>query len=191
MDPNPTVDLILHAAGELLDDVGLEGLNTTDIARRAGVSTATLYRHFPDKHHIVRDLVVKLRREVSSDSLDIINRLGTDPDWRTLVRAIVVGSFEKRMTTPGGRTSRQVFHLSPGLREWHMEFDHTIARQLAAAIRKRKPRISPSSADTIALTAVTVVVALLDVACIDPKLARKLVDEAVTVCQHYLAAYLD
>lgn len=33
---------ILQAAGELLDEVGAEGLNTTAIARRAGVSTATL-----------------------------------------------------------------------------------------------------------------------------------------------------
>ena len=48
-----TLARILQAAGEVLQESGYEGLNTTAVAQRAGVSTATMYRHFPDKHAVL------------------------------------------------------------------------------------------------------------------------------------------
>ncbi len=52
-----TVAAILEAALQVLVTTGAEGLTTTRVAERAGVSVGTLYQYFPDK----RALVVALR----------------------------------------------------------------------------------------------------------------------------------
>ncbi|WP_191621679.1 TetR/AcrR family transcriptional regulator [Microbacterium caowuchunii] len=45
--------LLLDAACELIAQVGTDDISARDIADRAGVSTATLYRHFPSKQALV------------------------------------------------------------------------------------------------------------------------------------------
>jgi AcrR family transcriptional regulator len=50
---------ILDAAYELLLAVGMRRLNMADIARSAGVSRATLYRHWPNANSVVGALVTR------------------------------------------------------------------------------------------------------------------------------------
>jgi AcrR family transcriptional regulator len=50
------VERMLDAAATLLDEVGPEGLTTSGIAARAGVSVGSLYQFFPDKHAVVEAL---------------------------------------------------------------------------------------------------------------------------------------
>jgi len=58
-------------------------------------------------------------------------------------------------------------------------------------MRKRVPGLSADCAQHLALTTLTSAVALLDLACQDGRRARRLVDEAVTLAQRYLAPHLD
>ena len=46
-------DAILTAAGELFEEVGFDQLTVQDIAQRAGVGLATLYRRWPSKHALL------------------------------------------------------------------------------------------------------------------------------------------
>jgi len=48
-------DAILAAAGELFDEVGYDQLTVQDIARRAGVGLATLYRRWPTKQALLAE----------------------------------------------------------------------------------------------------------------------------------------
>ena|SRR5690606_10403075 len=48
------VSLILSVAAEVISEVGVEGAKTSEIARRAGISLASLYRYFPNKSAIVK-----------------------------------------------------------------------------------------------------------------------------------------
>lgn len=45
---------ILRRGCELMADRGLEAVNTNSIARAAGVGVGTFYRHFEDKHALLR-----------------------------------------------------------------------------------------------------------------------------------------
>src|SRR5512142_3130691 len=40
---------LMHAASELILQVGFETMTTAAVARRAGVSEGAIYRHFPSK----------------------------------------------------------------------------------------------------------------------------------------------
>ncbi len=53
-------DLIIKAALELLAEKGYHGLTMTDVAARAGVSKATLYRRWTAKADVVADAVATL-----------------------------------------------------------------------------------------------------------------------------------
>lgn len=55
--PSPPRQRILAAAAELLTEHGLAGLSMDELADRAGVSRATLYRLFPGKPALFRDLI--------------------------------------------------------------------------------------------------------------------------------------
>lgn len=46
-------DALVHAAVELLEDQGVASLSLREIARRAGVSHAAPYHHFPDKEALL------------------------------------------------------------------------------------------------------------------------------------------
>ncbi len=64
------VNLILSVAAEVISEVGVEGAKTSEIARRAGISLASLYRYFPNKSAIVKAIaeqhIEKLDKQMKS-----------------------------------------------------------------------------------------------------------------------------
>lgn len=67
------LDQILEGAGEVFLSEGFGGASVDEIARRAGISKATLYRYFPDKSAIFNAYV---RRELARQAalLDAMDR---------------------------------------------------------------------------------------------------------------------
>lgn len=52
-----TAARLLQAAEEILERKGLEGASIPDIAKRAGVSPASIYRRFTDKDGLLREMI--------------------------------------------------------------------------------------------------------------------------------------
>ncbi|MGP3999430.1 TetR/AcrR family transcriptional regulator [Streptomyces sp. 8N706] len=57
-------DAILDAARECIEAFGVRRTTLTDVARRAGVSRPTVYRHWPDISSLVGDLLTRELRAV-------------------------------------------------------------------------------------------------------------------------------
>lgn len=93
-----TREAIVAAATELFDQVGYEHARTSEIARRAEVGEATLFRHFPNK----ADLAVEQARRAASI---MITALGERPASETPYEAILAAA------TP--RTVARVFEGRP------------------------------------------------------------------------------
>ncbi|MCA3178568.1 MAG: TetR family transcriptional regulator [Burkholderiales bacterium] len=182
---------ILQAAGELLDEVGAEGLNTTAVARRAGVSTATLYRHFPDKRAVLHAVVQSVHTERALAVGRYYERFVTEADWRAPLSDLLMDMYRMRVGRPGGRSTRRALQTSPELWQWDQQQNEELARAFAAAMRRRRPALSRARAQRIALVIVTATVALLDLACLDERRARSLLEEAISMRTAYLAPYLD
>ncbi|ROO85627.1 TetR family transcriptional regulator [Actinocorallia herbida] len=53
------VERILDACAELLDEVGSEGLTVTEVARRAGVPSGTVYQFFDGRLGLLRQLALR------------------------------------------------------------------------------------------------------------------------------------
>lgn len=76
---------ILDAAYALLLDVGMRRMSMADIARRAGISRATLYRRWPNVQAVVAALTT---REFAAVDARVLGASGTDTRTR-LVDAVV------------------------------------------------------------------------------------------------------
>jgi AcrR family transcriptional regulator len=74
---------ILRAAADLLAEVGMTVALET-IARRAGVGIATLYRHFPDRSVLLRQVAVDMLRQSAATAT---TALAEEPDaFSALIR---------------------------------------------------------------------------------------------------------
>lgn len=188
--PDP-IRTILDAAGELLDAQGMEGLNTTAVASRAGISTATLYRHFPDKHAVLQALVHALHEERAAATIDVYRRVATDADWRVPLREATRALYRMRLARPGGRSSRRALQTSAELWRWDVAQNEEVAAALARAMRRRNPALTRAVATRVALVTVTASIALLDLACLDDRRGPAIVEEGIAMREAYLAPYLD
>jgi AcrR family transcriptional regulator len=61
-----TLALLLGAAESLLDERGLEGTTVPAIAERAGVSVGVVYRRFPDKDALLREVYKRYFDELAN-----------------------------------------------------------------------------------------------------------------------------
>lgn len=108
-----TVDAIIEAATQILQNDGEERLNTNRIAERAGVSIGSLYQYFADKEAIIEAIA---RRERNKIIATIVKSLSDadPPDHASAVREIVrtlIGAFARR------RRARRII-VSMMLRRW-------------------------------------------------------------------------
>jgi AcrR family transcriptional regulator len=182
---------IVEAAGAVLDEAGWEGLNTTAVASRAGISTATVYRHFPDKYAILQALVINLQTERAEVLAPYMTALATAPDWREPLADAIDQMWRLRTNRPGGRSSRRALQMSPELWAWDQRQDEDLAGLLGSALRRRQPALNKRRAEEVALATIRAITAVLDLACTSPQRSKRLVREAFEVAQAYLAVHLD
>lgn len=86
-DAARNVERIVLAAREVFAEQAAEA-QLSDIARRAGVGEATLYRHFANKEDLIRAVA---RRRFDDDVHPVIKRAISDPDpWQAMVTMLEV-----------------------------------------------------------------------------------------------------
>ncbi|WP_198652810.1 TetR/AcrR family transcriptional regulator [Actinocorallia populi] len=94
------VERILDACAELLDEVGSDGLTITEVARRAGVPTGTVYQFFEGRLGLLRQLALR--------HLDILigrlrARAAEEPGltWPRAGRIVIEETVQMRRLIPG------------------------------------------------------------------------------------------
>ncbi|WP_196804494.1 TetR/AcrR family transcriptional regulator [Cellulomonas sp. URHD0024] len=94
-DARDNRDRTLEAARELFADLGL-AVTMRDIARKAGVGPATVYRRFPTKQHLVVEVFTDEMRVCRA----IVDDACADPDpwrgFRTVVEELTALNVENR-----------------------------------------------------------------------------------------------
>jgi len=81
----------IFTAIEIIDELGLQGLSTREIARRQDISEGTLFRHFKTKSEIVLAMLDYLLQR-DADIIDSSSYLGLKP------KAAIVHSIDAYMT---------------------------------------------------------------------------------------------
>ncbi len=109
-----TIDRILEASAELLEERGFDKLNTNLICKRAGLTPPALYRYFPNKYAILKALGERLMR-VQNDALyDTLDGVGTLPTARNIADQLR-GQYDVTMAQKGGPWIMRALHATPQL----------------------------------------------------------------------------
>ena len=152
-----TREAIATAAAELFDQVGYEHARTSEIARRAEVGEATLFRHFPNK----ADLAVERARRAASI---MITALGERPASETPYEAILAAATPKtvarvfegrpervvRLLRNDEVASRAFFTMLQASDEVALDF----ARRLQTTPDQRQVRVLANAAVGLVITTV-------------------------------------
>jgi len=181
---------ILDATARLLDEVGLEPVNTNAIARAAGVNIATLYQYFPNKRAILLALFQRQADRRVSVAQALLAGIGRSADWPARIDAFVDGMARLRAELPGTAALMQAMRVDPELREYNLRTSDAASAALAEELIAAG-RLAREDARIVARCMLEVNAALIDVwqQAFDGRNGR-LLGELKQLHSRYLAPYL-
>ena len=128
---------ILDAAYELFSRRGIQAVGVNEVTERAGVATATLYRHFPSKDKLVLAFLDLREQRWTRDIIEAgAMRRGSNPEERLLAIFDVLDEWFHRDDFEAGSFIKVLLELGPknpagGASVRHLEQLRVIARHLA------------------------------------------------------------
>jgi len=132
-----TVDLILDAAAELLDEVGVDAFNTNVLAERADVAVRSVYRYFPNKFGVLVALYERRDRVWGPYFDDVLQDLA-DPGQSALdVWDACLDDYIAYLEQEAGWAIRRAIQALPQLREIDRRQNNLRAQGIAGALRAR------------------------------------------------------
>lgn len=137
---NKTVEKILEAASQLLMEVGFEKLSTNVICTRAGVTPPALYRYFPNKYAVLKELGERLM-ELQNNALgEWIQRDINEENLESRMLELLEITIEVTRKDPANAWIMRSLYASPLLGEVRLN-SH---RQVSLALSDRFLQIWPT-----------------------------------------------
>lgn len=141
-----TFEMILKVAGDLLGEVGIERLSTNMICERAGLTPPALYRYFPNKYAILREMGERLMkaedrvvfRGIAGGQLALDGTLEHVVDERAGLLTKVRRAARR---VPGGEWILRVMRAVPVLQEVRITSMQTVSEELQAHLRAAYPAV--------------------------------------------------
>src|ERR1700694_1373623 len=132
---------ILNGSYELFSKRGIRGVGVNEGIERAGVATATLYRHFPSKDELVLAFLKLREQRWTKDFVEAgaISR-GAGPEERLLAIFDVFDEWFHRDDFEACSFINVLLEMGPahpagGASIWHLEQIRSIVRRLAEEAR--------------------------------------------------------
>ncbi|TMK97759.1 MAG: TetR/AcrR family transcriptional regulator [Actinobacteria bacterium] len=128
---------ILDASYELFSQRGIRAVGVNEVIERAGVATATLYRHFASKDELVLAFLHLREQRWTKDFVEAgAMRRGSNPEERLLAIFDVLDEWFHRDDFEAGSFMKVLLELGPehpagGASVWHLEQIRSIVRRLA------------------------------------------------------------
>jgi AcrR family transcriptional regulator len=99
-DIRATRRAILDATEAIIQDLGIKGATTREIARRAGCAEGSIYRYFPDKHALFHEIVRSRYPQFQSLLETLPERAGTGTVRRNMEMVAVAALSFYRVIMP-------------------------------------------------------------------------------------------
>lgn len=107
---------ILKTALKMIESEGLSGLRMSDLARRSGVATGTLYIYHPSKEAIVQSLYSFVFGQIS---LDVMRDLDLESDIKSSLRQVSLNYLREFVAYPEYWVFVEQYMRSPYAQEEH------------------------------------------------------------------------
>jgi AcrR family transcriptional regulator len=181
-----TFELILSTAAELLAEVGIERLSTNLICQRAGLTPPALYRYFPNKYAVLKELGSRLMAHINEAILAWLRSdqpLGPLDLHEASARSLIQITETVNAITqeyPAAGWIMRALRAVPALTEVRLAAQRRIAEAVFEALRDRYPL--PSDAELRVATRLATEVLLYlatELVIDDPLLDREAVNAQV------------
>jgi len=187
-----TMDLILEAAAELVDEAGVIAFSTDLVARRAGVRIRTIYRYFPNKVGLLRALQLRLNAESVDRLARFLLLADRERDWREVVGAWVDDLVVWSRTRPGARLLMGWAYAVPELLEEEDRLNEEWAKDMMRALRARGVVASSNQLYAVCRSSIDILVSVSILATAETDAhANDIIEEMRRALISYLANYLD
>lgn len=129
-----TYDMILEVTGKLLEEVGVERLSTNLVCERAGLTPPALYRYFPNKYALLKELGEQLMKRqddaVFAHIEKVGDHLGTADEEAKRNRQIQERVNEITHQFPGGGWVMRALRAIPTLGEVRIKSREEVAARV-------------------------------------------------------------
>ena len=98
------VSLLLDVAAELIDEKGIDGLTTSDVAARSESSVGVVYRYFPNIQSLLRALAARNMQQFMEKVFALVQ--ADSDDWREVITAAIDSFVSMNRSVPGFRALR-------------------------------------------------------------------------------------
>ena len=177
-----TYELILGATLELLSEVGIERLSTNQVCERAGISPPALYRYFPNKYALLRELGQRLMQAQNELVMVWATPATLKLPPKQLTQQIYDLFDQTRVLTeslPGGLWVTRALRAVPALSQVRIESHGFVSGLIVDAFMQAHPRAPHNEIVILARLAVEMNYAALEMLFDDPSLDAKAVGMAL------------
>jgi AcrR family transcriptional regulator len=143
-----TFELVLEVTARLLGEVGVERLSTNLICEKAGISPPALYRYFPNKYAILKELgerLMKRQNEAYRAWLDTEKVREYDGSREAIKRGLTEMQAAINAATrafPGSAWIMRALRAVPTLRHVRLDSHESVTETSYQAMRDRFPNAS-------------------------------------------------
>ena len=138
-----TLELILSSAAALLEEVGFEKLSTNLICKRANLTPPALYRYFPNKYAVLKELGERLmarQNAILQDSLLDASDLGAIQDQ---IQHFLSETIRVTRETKAGGWIMRSLHATPVLSDVRLNSHRQVSREMSQRILRQWPDLDP------------------------------------------------
>ncbi|USQ98260.1 TetR/AcrR family transcriptional regulator [Caulobacter sp. RL271] len=141
-----TFEIILTTAGELLAEVGFERLTTNLVCERAGLTPPALYRYFPNKYALLKELAQRLMEAQDKAVLAWLEAGGTNA--ASIEESVAKNrDLQKRINAitrefPGGDWILRALRALPVLQEVQTTSRDMVAQTLFDMLKTANPGVA-------------------------------------------------
>jgi AcrR family transcriptional regulator len=183
---------ILDAALRLLEQRGIEGLNTNDIARVAGVNIGAVYKYFPNKHAILALLARELNDRQTELAIEFVKQADASVSWQDILRGAIDVMIEGTRSAPALVALQSAMQANPELKALYRESNEAVGRLLLRTLQDRGFVFPARRRRLIALCLGEAVSALMDLSVAGGKrFDPQVIEEMKRMQVAYLGSYLD
>jgi len=150
------VDTVLDAAAELIGERGIGPTTMTDIAERAHMPVTAIYRYFPNKSAVLRELTLRVLADDAEALVRPLTETAESP--RDQIRAVVAEYCRRHLDEPHRMALRAAIFADAELNA----ADLADTRRNAAALTKAVIRFTDRTDREALEREVTLVIVLLD-----------------------------
>ncbi len=185
-----SVECILSAAAELLDEVGLDAFNTNLLAERAGIRVRTVYRYFPNKFAVLAELA----RRNTTQVIEVVDGFApladADVPLAEGLNTLWSDYLDNLAQIPGMVAVRHACRVCPELEAIRDDFHSKLAKQFVDAMKKRGTQLPLAKLRLVAALFVETTSAILDYAeTVGRKRRLDLLQELRVMQIRYLTSY--